>query len=392
MKHKRMFIIFACLVIMTGALIRLMKSSDAVLVECERPTISSIERAIPINGKIRPVNSVSIAPEVSGEIVEINYAEGDTVLMDNVVVKIKPDLYITLVERAEATLGAAISRKELQLIEFNQAKKNFDRSIELYNHGNISLEEMEQTEKEYQTATAQLSSCNYDVKNAEAGLKEAQENLLKTSIRAPISGTVTRMAVKSGERVVGTSQMAGTDMFQISDLRKMELIVSLNENDIPKIKEKDSVTIKADAFPERQYHGFVDKIANSSKIIGTNIEQVSTFEVRIAIDNHPVSSDTEANKSGLLPGMSASGSIITEIREDVRTIPANAVFMKDRQEYVWIVNANGLAELRKITSGIRNLYKVEIINGVDDKDLIITAPYSAINNLTEGVKVKVVNE
>ncbi len=390
MKHKKAIVIIILVTLSLIAYIAHKNRGNVIVVECSHPTVETIEKTIPVNGKIQPTKSISISPEVSGEIVDINYNEGDEVNYGDIIIRIKPDLYESLVERAEASLGSAISRMDLQSIELNHSKENHERSLILFTQGNISLEEKEISENEYNISLAQLNSCQYDVKTAEAALREAKENYLKTYIKAPMSGIISRMNVKIGERVVGTSQMAGTELFQIVGMNRMELIVNLNENDIPKVKINDSVKITVDAFPDRNYYGFINKIANSSKNIGANIEQVSTFEVRILIDSHSFISGI--NEEMLLPGMSASGSIIVDKKSDIKTIPTNAIFTKDNKEYIWIVNKEKIAELREITSGIRNLQRVEIISGLSDEDLVVIGPYSAINRISEGEKIKIEDE
>ena len=388
--NKKIKIVVPVLIIVGIILISRLSGSSGFVVETAPPLYCDIERGISINGKVQPVLSVSISPEVSGEIVSVGHKEGDAVRQGDTIIKIKPDLYISLVERAEAALGAASAQVSLQEVEAELCSGALERTRQLFNSGAASQEELERCDSEYRIASARLNSSQCEVLSARASLKEANENLLKTSIISPIAGIVTRLNVEEGERVVGTSQMAGTELFTVSDMGRMEIIAAVNENDISKIGLNDAVRIEIDAFPDELFSGRVSKIANSSKNIGTNIEQVSTFEVRIAID--PPDKSRENGKTHILPGMSASGSIIIEKKKMVKTVPVNSVFSKDGKDYVWITEKDGTVKSLQVSCGIRDLSKVEIITGIGDGDAVVTAPYSAITKLTEGVKVTINNE
>ena len=385
MKHTKIIGYTASIAIVLTISAFLFKGNDdAIVVNCQSAKKRTIEKIIPANGKISPEKSVVISPEVSGEISSISVEEGDAVNQGEILLTIRPDLYKSLVDKTEAALNSAKAQAGLQQTKMALAAKDLARSRKLYEDGNLSKESLEKAESEYLIAIAQASGADCEIKSAEASLNEAKENLSKTTISAPMSGIITRLNVKKGERVVGTSQMAGTELFVISDMNHLEMSAEINENDIPEINIGDYVKVNIDAFRDKEFEGYVKKIANSSKNIGINTEQVSTFDVRIAIDLPPYNNNSGLN---VLPGMSASGSIVIERKNDVLSIPVGAVCSEQGREYVWIVENNGTVKPRNIRTGIRDLKYVEILTGIDTVDEFVSGPYSAIERLTEGVKI-----
>ena len=199
------------------------------------PSTGTIVERIPANGKIHPVTEVKISPDVSGEIIELNVEEGDRVSRGDLVIKIKQDVYISLRDRAAATLNATRAQYQQQKASFTQAEQNYMRNKQLYGQKAISLQEFQASTAEYEMAREQLNAAEYNIESAVASLDEAEENLTKTVIYSPIDGIVSSLSVEKGERVVGTSQMAGTEMLRIADFDMMEVLVDVNENDIIRI-------------------------------------------------------------------------------------------------------------------------------------------------------------
>ena len=356
------------------------------------PSTGTIVERIPANGKIHPVTEVKISPDVSGEIIELNVEEGDRVSRGDLVIKIKQDVYISLRDRAAATLNATRAQYQQQKASFTQAEQNYMRNKQLYGQKAISLQEFQASTAEYEMAREQLNAAEYNIESAVASLDEAEENLTKTVIYSPIDGIVSSLSVEKGERVVGTSQMAGTEMLRIADFDMMEVLVDVNENDIIRITKGDTADIEVDAYPGRTFKGVVTQIANSAKNLGsttTALTDVTNFEVKVRILRESYADLLTSDPIPFRPGMSASVEIETERKDGVTKIPLQAVtpdgcvFVLDRQS----------STVRKVavTTGIQDIENIEVISGLGAADTveIITGPYSTISRILEdGMEVR----
>ena len=382
------------IIILTGILVLiviLLASGGGSVTEVRLFTIEKkdLVESIPANGKVRPVIEVSITPDVSGEIVELNCREGDNVSKGDVLVKIRQDVYISMVERAEAVLNAARSYYLQQKAQFKQAEINFKRNKILFNENVISAAEYETSQLNYEIAREQLTAAQYGVSSGRAALKEATENLTKTVICAPMDGTISMVAVKIGERVVGTSQMAGTEIMRIADLSDMEVVVDVNENDILKLNSGNNAKIDIDACPGQLFEGIVTQIANSATNLYSNFEQVTTFEVRIGIKCDTTAGVTSPSTLPFRPGMSARVTIVTGQRADIVTVPIEAVFIRNGIECVWKVDDKNIVHATPVMSGIQDFSSIEIITGLEPGNRIVAGPYSAVSKeLEEGMKVR----
>ncbi len=356
------------------------------------PSTGTIVERIPANGKIHPVTEVKISPDVSGEIIELNVEEGDRVSRGDLVIKIKQDVYISLRDRAAATLNATRAQFQQQKASFTQAEQNYMRNKQLYGQKAISLQEFQASTAEYEMAREQLNAAEYNIESAVASLDEAEENLTKTVIYSPIDGIVSSLSVEKGERVVGTSQMAGTEMLRIADFDMMEVLVDVNENDIIRITKGDTADIEVDAYPGRTFKGVVTQIANSAKNLGSTtaaLTDVTNFEVKVRILRESYADLLTSDPIPFRPGMSASVEIETERKDGVTKIPLQAVtpdgcvFVLDRQSLT----------VRKaaVTTGIQDIENIEVISGLGAADTveIITGPYSTISRILEdGMEVR----
>ena len=359
-------------------------------VEVAVVTSGNLVETIPASGKLRPVTEISVSPDVPGEIVELNYREGDPVRKGDILLKIKQDLYLSIVEKAEAALGSLRAELSRQQAAARQAAASLARAQSLYAQQAISASELEAAQAEYEMMNGQLNAARWNVRSGEASLKEARENLTKTVIRAPMDGTVSRMNVALGERVVGTSQMAGTELLRIADFSRMEVVTDVGENDVVRIAPGDSVLLSLDAYPRLTFSGLVTQIANSSKFVGAGIGQVANFEVRIAVQPASYQALLQDDPTPLKPGMSAAASIITRSRENVIAIPIQSVFLRGRREAVWSVGDDGTVTAREIETGIQDLTRIEVRAGLAVGESIVCAPYQAITQtLTDGCRVKV---
>ncbi len=386
-KKRRRYILAALAVAIIGAFIfNAITGEEGIKVDLGSPSFSDITEKIPANGKILPVTEVKISPDVSGEIVELLVDEGDAVQKGQLIIKIKQDVYISMLNQAEATLNSTKAQYMQQEARFKQAQTNYERNEKLYNQKAISLLEHENTTAEYEMAVQQLKAAEFNISSAQAALDEARENLTKTLIYSPIDGIVSSLSVEKGERVVGTSQMAGTEMMRIADFDQMEVLVDVNENDIIRVSEGDTALIDVDAYPGKEFLGTVTKIANSAKNLSSS-NDVTNFEVKIAILQDSYKELSDKYHIPFRPGMSASVEIITERKKDILTVPLGCVTSK---ETVFVYDpATSTVQETKISTGIQDITSIEVTSGLDsDTVRIVTGPYSTLSGtLTDGMAV-----
>jgi HlyD family secretion protein len=254
-----------------------------IKVAVENAEKRTIIETITANGKIQPEKEVKISPDVSGEIVELTIKEGDQVVQGQLLLRIKPDIYISQRDQSMAAISSARARLAQAEAQYTQAELSYKRSKQLFGEQTISKSDFEQAEASYTVAKSEVDAAKYSVVSAQAYLKEANENLIKTSIYAPMSGTVSMLLVELGERVAGTNLMAGTEMLRVADLSRMEAQVEVNENDIVKVSLGDTALIEVDAYLDKKFKGIVTEIANSAKTTGVSADQVTNFDVKILV-------------------------------------------------------------------------------------------------------------
>ena len=376
-----------------------------VKVAVEKVAVNPITEAVTANGKIQPETEVKISPDVSGEIVELHVREGDFVQKGTLLFRIKPEIYISARERAAATLNstrARLAQAEAQLI---QAELAFNRSKKLYDENTISQADFEQAESQFKIAKAEKESAEYSVKSSEASLNEAAENLVKTTVYAPMTGTISSLSVEQGERVVGANMMTGTEVLRVADLNRMEVVVDVNENDIINVKLGDTAKIEVDAYLDRDFKGVVTEIANSANTVGTTSDQVTNFEVRIFMLKESYEDlISENNPSPFRPGMSASVDIFTSRKAAVLTVPIQAVTTRTDTTKV---NADGSEDIRTLVfvsdgsyalerdvkTGIQDNVNIEITSGLTEGEEVIVQPFSAISKkLADSTLIEVVDK
>ena len=346
--------------------------STRLEVSAQPPERAALVESVPASGIIRPVVEVRITPDVSGEVVDIYAKEGDRVQAGDLILRIRQDLYLSQVERAGASLGTLRAQYARQKAEAHQARVNYERTRLLFDQGAVSTAELQHAKTEMDIAQSSLQAAGYAVRSGEAQLKEAQENLQKTSLYAPMDGIISQMDVEKGERVVGTSQMSGTELFRIADFSRMEVTVEVGESDVVRIETGDSVRVEIDAYPRRIFRGSVVQIANSAK--------VANFGVRIEL---------LPDSLRFLPGMSAAVTILTDRRDSCLTLPVGAVFTRNKETCVWTVGPGDAARLQKVTTGIQERDRIEIASGVSETDRVVTGPPEAIASaISEGRKLK----
>jgi len=372
-----------------------MLGKDAFIkISTEKVEKRSITETIVANGKIQPKIEVKISADVSGEIIELFVEDGDSVSKGQLLLKINPDIYQSSIERLEASVNsskAQLSQSEATLLE---KERSYKRNKNLWEKKAISDAEYESIEIAYKVALANKESAEFSVKSAEASLKEANENLIKTQIYAPIDGIVTKLNVEKGERVVGTAQMTGTEIMRIANLNNMEVIIDVNENDIVRVSKNDTALVEVDAYLGKKFKGIVTEIANSANTQGTATDQVTNFEVKIKLLPKYYKDLITAEKPfPFRPGMSASVDIQTNTVNNALSLPIKAVTTRadsllndsikskdyeDILEIVFIYD-NNKVKIRKVKTGIQDDNFIQILSGVKLDEEIVSDPYSAIN-------------
>ncbi|HEX2970612.1 MAG TPA: efflux RND transporter periplasmic adaptor subunit [Bacteroidales bacterium] len=366
----------------------------------------TITESVTANGKIQPEKEVKLTPDVSGEIVELTVKEGDPVQKGQLLLRIKPDVYVSQRDRALASISSARARLSQSEAQFVQSELAFNRSKQLYNEQTISKSEYENAEASYTVAKSEVDAAKFAVVSAEAALKEANENLTKTSIYAPMTGTVSMLLVELGERVAGTNLMAGTEMLRVADLSRMEAQVEVNENDIVRVNVGDTALIEVDAYLDRKFKGLVTEIANSAKTTGVSADQVTNFDVKILILPESYRDLEEQNgKTPFRPGMSATVDILTESKSDILAVPIQAVTTRndttkvtvkpsddDIRTLVFITDGK-YALAKDVKTGIQDNNYIEILSGVNADERVISAPFSAISKkLSDSTLIEIVNK
>lgn len=377
-----------------------------VKVAVENAEKRTIVETITANGKIQPETEVKISPEVSGEIVVLTVKEGDHVEKGQLLLRIKPDIYISQRDRSVAAISSARARLAQSEAQFLQAELAFNRTKQLYEEQTISKSEFEQAQANYSVAKAEVDAARFSVLSSEASLKEANENLVKTSIYSPMTGTVSMLLVELGERVVGTGMMTGTEVMRVADLSRMEARVEVNENDIVRVNVGDTAIITVDAYLDHKFMGKVTEIANSATTTGVSADQVTNFDVKILVlpESYQVL-ETDNSVSPLRPGMSTTVDIQTESKPGIITVPIQSVTTRaDTTKFVTTPSDEDIRTIVFITDGERALAKdvktgiqdnsyIEVLSGVSEGDRVIAAPFSAISKkLSDSTLVEIVNK
>ena len=406
-------IVIPIAVVVIGALVVAKKKgwigggADTVTVETGYAHRRTVVESVTASGKIQPEVEVKMSPEVSGEIIEVNVVDGQQVSEGDVLVKINPDLYESAITRARAAVNSGKAGLAQSSVALAEAKKLWARNKVLFEKGAISEQEYDAAQRAISVAELQEESAKYQLQSAEANLDEAYKNLKRTTIIAPIDGTVTQLDVELGERVVGTATMTGTEMLRIADLNTMEVLVEVNENDIVKITKGDTALIEVDAFLGNSFRGVVSEIANSAKLaLGASPDQVTNFEVKIRMINSSFASlEPTYGQNPFRPGMTATVEIITNKVHDALVVPIQAVTVRSDtssnavsyervlsddidESFEVVFTPDGVkAGLLVVESGIQDDEFI-IVSGVEDSTAVITGPYSAVSrNLKRGARI-----
>ena len=414
MKKKNIILITVSIVILLSLLVVAKKmgwvgkNDLSKKVEWLAVSKSQIVEKVSATGKIQPEVEVKLSSEVSGEIIALPIKEGQQVKKGDLLVKINPDIIQSMLNRSEATyqnIKASLAQAEASLKE---AEANYRRNESLFAKGVISKAEWDRSIAVYETSKAARKSAYYSVKSAAASVNEAKDNLGRTTIYAPMDGTISLLNVELGERVVGTQQMAGTELLRVANLNDMEVEVDVNENEIVKVNVGDSAIVEVDAYLKKSFKGLVTAISNASAA-NLSADQVTNFEVKIKILKSSYTELLEGkslNYAPFRPGMTATVDIITETKPDAVTVPISAIVVKtdtlsskasytkekvntsdELFECVFVKNGNE-AKLRVVETGIQDDSNIEVLSGLKDQDTVITGPSAIVSNsLKTGDKI-----
>ena len=328
-KKRRKVLVFSAIVLVLAgltAVVILKKRDIVVTVQTEKVTRRNLTELVMANGRIQPVLQVKISAEVSGEIIDLPVKEGQKVTKGDLLVKIKPDFYVAATNQANASFKSALAAKTMAEASLRKAEAEFKRIQDLFHAKLVSDSAFDEVQAAYDVAKAQRDSATHQVDVAKATVDSAKESLDKTTIMAPLTGTISKLNSRLGERVLGTVQNIGTEIMTIADLNEMEARVDIGENDVVRIAPGQKAKLEVDAFKKRKFNGTVTEIANSSKDAGQmgygSSQEATKFEVRIRI----------TEKESFRPGMSVTSEIETCYRTNVLTVPFASVTTRAPKE------------------------------------------------------------
>ena len=426
--RKKLYWILGIVLIIVGAAVAgamAKKREKPIPVTTDRAFRKNITQLVTATGKIQPEIEVKISPEVSGEIIEMPVKEGEIVHKGQLLLRIKPDTYRAQVEEQQAALSgaqAAIAQHKSQLAK---AEADYQRAKSLFAAKLIPESDRKSAQTNYEIAQSALNASLFDVQRAEGALRQINQALSKTTIVAPTDGSISSLTSRLGERVVGTSQFAGTEVMRIADLSHMEARVNVNENDIVNVKIGDVARISVDAYPDRKIAGVVREIASTATTnnAGTQ-EQVTNFEVKIRVADPTVR---------LRPGMSTTADIETDTVQNAVAVPIQSVTVRstesklspeerekqtaqsvakdddnkaeitnqtlekqkereqrDKLQRVVFIKDGEKVRMQKVETGLADTTFIEIKSGVKPGDEVVSGSYTAISRrLKDGAKVAI---
>ena len=395
------------------------KKEKVIEVQTEKVKRQNITQVVTATGKVQAETKVIISAEVSGEIVALPYKEGDYVKKGDLVVKIRPDAYLPKINQENAGVKVAESNMKSQEVNLRKNLLELNRIKELRAKDLASQSDLDNAQANYDAVVAQINTNRAQITQQRASLSSVQYDLSKTTINAPMSGTVTQLNNELGEKVLGTSFNIGSQILTISDLSSMECQVEVGETDVTLVNIGDTARIQIDAFPDKVFNGYVYEIANTATSKGTGTqEEVVNFMVKIRINN-------EAGFE-LRPGMSCTVDIEVEKKDNVIAVPIQSVTTREEESMnlmitqsekdknvpenlgtvkdekiskkakpkeIVFVTENGIAKKKEVKTGISNDTYIEVTEGLDEGAEVVKGSFKAINkDLENDVKVKVANE
>ena len=420
MSKKTVYFLIGGAILIIAVLVGLSKAGvignkdEGKEVEISKVVASTIVETVSATGKIQPEIEVKLSSMVSGEIIALNVKEGQVVKKGDLLVKINPDLYTSGLDRSVANLSGTKASLSQSEANFKEAKASYERNKTLYEKGVISKSDWDKSIATFEVAKATRQSSYYNVQSASASVTEAKDNLGRTLIYAPADGTISVLNVELGERVLGTQQMAGTELLRVANLNNMEVEVDVNENDIVKVKIGDKANVEVDAYLKKKFKGVVTSISNSASTTLTS-DQVTNFKVKIRILKESYQDLLEGQPSSyspFRPGMTATVDILTKTKTNVLAVPISSVVVKsdtaavkdftvedpnekktvpksDKKFECVFVKVGDKAKIRIIKTGIQDDTNIEVMSGLKPGDVVITGPYTTVSKeLNSGDKVK----
>jgi HlyD family secretion protein len=388
-------------------------------VATEKAAVRDINETVSASGKIKPHVEVKISPEVSGEVVELPIREGDVVIKGQLLCRIRPDILKSELDRAVAsynTQKASIGNSNQMLKQaeatYNNQSAIYKRDKILYENKVLTAVEFDAAQASYDGAKAALEAAKqnvigstYGLAQSSASVKEANDNLIKTTIYSPVDGVVSKLSIQKGERVLGTQQFAGTEIMTISDLSQLDVNVDVNENDINRIRIGDSSKIEVDAFADKNFTGVVTEIGGSANVVGTNADQVTNFTVKVRISPDSYKNlliKTAENPSPFRPGLTATVDINTANAKAL-AVPIQSVTTRDEpvapakgdnssgddnkpkitgpvKEYIYVYRAGKVKQVL-VTTGIQDDTYIQILTGLKTGDEVVSAPFATISKV-----------
>jgi HlyD family secretion protein len=398
--------------------------------------LADITEQVTASGKIQPETEVKVSSEVSGEIIELNVKEGDSVVIGQLLVRIRPDILQNQVQSAEASLNsvranysqteASLSQRKAELLrleaEFARSKKLFDQKVTSETDYLAAKTNYEVAKQQVTASERSIDAAKYNIQSSQSNLNQTMSNLARTEIYAPTSGTVSKLSIEKGEKVVGTAQMAGTEMLILANLNNMEVQVDVNENDIVKVKSGQKVLIEVDSYisMNRKFEGIVTEIANTANTT-TSADAVTEFKVKIRILNESYKDlvDKKSKLSPFRPGMTASVDVITNRKDKILTVPLSAVTTRkpenkdekpattqtqstaekakkneEIQEIIFVFDPKtGKVIQRNVKTGISDFKNIEILEGLKEGEEVVTGPFVLVSKqLKDGQVVQKIKE
>lgn len=436
-KKKWLWILIAAVVLVIVLVVVLGGKKESREVTIEKVEVRSLVENVLASGKIQPETEIKIQSQISGQIIELPIKEGDVVTQGQLLVKINPDIYISALNRADAALNSARSnlasakaRLAQSEAQFRVQELNMNRQKNLFDQKAISQAEFDNAVSQFETAKAEvvaakesIHAAEFSIASAQASQNEAADNLKRTTITSPMTGTVTALTKEIGETVLGNNMMSGEVIMRISALNSMEVNVEVNESDIVRVGLGDTALVEVDAYKDKKFKGLVTEIGNTALNALNNasmsMDQVTNFSVKVRIlrESYLDLADGKPESfSPFRPGMSADVEIQTARADNVLTIPIKAVTSREdttsmtlveriaskaedgeeaeatkRKPFtcVFVYNeANGTADLRVVKTGIQDDQYIHIAEGLNAGEQIITGPYEEVSRkLIKGDKV-----
>lgn len=427
--RKKLIIIIVIAVILVGAIgaaVASKKRVKPIPITTEKASRRTVTQLVTATGKIQPEILVKISPEVSGEIIDLPVKEGQIVHKGDLLLRIKPDTYRAQVEEQEAALSSSRQASVQRRTQLEKAKIDYERAQHLFQQKLTPEADRKSAQTNYEVAEAALQSSVYDIQRAEGALRQIREALSKTTIVSPSDGSITALYSRLGERVVGTSQFAGTEVMHIADVSVMEAQVNVNENDVINVKVGDRALISVDAYPDRKIEGTVREIASTATTnnAGTQ-EEVTNFLVKIRVNDRTVH---------LRPGMSTTADIQTETVANAIAVPIQSVTVRatdsklspeelekahsqaaardkgdndtnvtneqiekqkaraerEKLQRVVFVRDGNKVHQRRVETGIADNTYIEIKSGLQPGDEVVSGSYTVISRkLKEGALVEI---